>query len=240
MAREFVSGGCMGTASTQYATWGPILMTTNPITAAMLFKLRGDGSGNYDVVWGHSNENWFFILSGASGSRAKLAFSFASSGGEKSSGFLTNNLTLNTWYMIIATHDSAGGADNTTIAAYTAADGVLVERKTATNAFSISAGQGKSLIAGYDVIRLNAVNAQFKNFKVWSRVLTVPEQDALAANQPVDRINLELETLCNETAGTTLRDSASISNRWPATMINSPVMSPSIPAPFARARVLNN
>lgn len=236
MPREFTNGGCLNTASTGKASWGNILLTTDPITAAFLFKLRANGSGSYDVVWGHSNASWFFILNGASGSERKLAFNFQSSGGEKTSGYLTNNLSLNTWYVVIGTHNSAGGSDNTSLAVYTASDGVLVERKTATNAFSIST-TANSLAAGYDSVRSLPVNAQYKKFTVWNRVLTTDEQDAFAANQFVDRTSIELETLCNEAEGTTLYNTA-VRDREvrKATVSGTASLSSDIPSAFQSSR----
>ncbi len=241
MAREYTNGGCLDiSGSTQGVSWGSILTTTNPITAAFLFKLRASGSGNYDVIWGHSNDSWYFILNGSAGATRKLAFTFKSSGVEKTSGYLTNNLSLDTWYVAIATHDSAGGADNTSLRVYTAADGVLVEEKLATNAFSISSS-ALDLAAGYDSNRTISVNIQYKKFAVWSRVLTSAEKNAFALNQAVDRVSLELETHCNEAEGTILYNTA-VNDRQirGATLTGSPRMSPDIPTPFVRSRTANS
>lgn len=236
MAREFINGGCLDiSGGTQKASWGNVFTTTDPISAAFLFKLRANGSSNYDVVWGHSNDSWYFLLKGAAGEERKLAFVFRNSGNEKSSGWLTNNLTLDVWYVVIATHNSAGGANNTTLAVYTASDGVLVERITATNAFTISTS-ALALVAGYDSNRTISVNAQYKKFSIWNRVLSTGEQDAFALNQSVSRTSLLLETLCNEADGTTtLRDSTTLLNAIPATLSGSASMSPNIPSPFAKS-----
>lgn len=238
MAREFVSGGCISTSSTKRVAWGNIMTSVSPVTCAMLFKIRSDGSSNYDVAWGYSTARWFFIINGAAGSTRKLSFNFVSPSGERGSGYISSNLTLNTWYTVIGGHDPAGGANNTFIRIYDAT-GAQIDNSTATNALSISS-TSNALAAGYDSVRALSVNAQYKNFRVWSRTLTSGEMDALASNQYVDRINLELETLCNESDGITLRDSATISNTRPATLTGSPIFSPDVPSLFARSRVLNN
>lgn len=237
MARELALGGCLDIAgSTQKCSWGNILLTTNPITVAFLFKLRANGSSSFDVVYGHSNASWFFILNGTAGSRGKIAFNFQSSGGEKTSGYLTDNLTLDTWYVVIGSHDSGGGANNTRLRVYTAEDGVLVEEKLATNAFSIST-TANSLVAGYDSVRSLSVNAQFKKLTIWSRFITEAECDAFALNQHVDRASLELETHCNEAEGTTLRNTAARDYLVrPGTLSGSATIASNIPSSFARTR----
>lgn len=237
MARNSATGNSLDIAgSTQRASWGNILLTTDPITCAFLFKLRANGSSSYDIVWGHSTASWFFILSGAAGSERKLSFNFQSSGGEKGSGYITNNLTLDTWYVVIGRHDSGGGANNTTLAVYTASDGVLVERVTATNAFSIST-TGNALAAGYDSVRTLSVNAQYKKFTVWNRALSTGEQDAFALNGAVSRTSLLLETNCDEMNGTTtLRDTSNNSNTYPATLSGGATMSGDIPTAFKSSR----
>ena len=234
MARLYTNGGSLDIAgSTQRCSWGNILLTTNPITAAFLFKLRASGSSSYDVVWGHSNASWFFILNGAAGSERKLAFNFQSSGGEKTSGYLTDNLSLDTWYVAIGRHDSGGGADNTKLRVYTASDGVLVEEKTATNAFSIST-TANSLAAGYDLIRSLPVNARFKKFSVWNRTLSDDECDDFASGVFVSKASMLLETNCDEAEGTTLKDTSTLLNPRPATLSGNATTHPDVPAPFAR------
>lgn len=228
MARVFINGGSLDTGGvTQRISWGNILTSSTSVTAGFFFKPRANGSSNYDVIWGYGTGRWYFILNGTNGSRTKVAFTYRSGGNEKTSGYISNNMVLNNWYYIIGTIDPAGA---TTIRVYNAPGGDLFDSASATNVFSIDS-TGNSLAAGYDSTRSLTVNARYRKFKVYDRVLSTSEQDNEAVNGGVDRTGLLLETFCNERDGTTARNTAS--NDYlirPGTLSGGAFFSPDIPA----------
>lgn len=230
MARVFINGGSLDTAgSTQRISWGNTLTSLTSITASFFIKLRASGSSNYDVVWGYGTGRWYFILNGSAGSTRKIAFNFKSSSSEKSSGYISTNMDLNTWYFVIGSHDPSAVSDNTKIRVYSAPSGTLFGSSTATNVFSIDS-TANSLAAGYDSTRTLSVNARYRKFKIYDRVLTESEQDNEALNGEVDRNGLWLETLCNERDGTTARNTAS--NDYlvrPGTLSGGATFSPDYP-----------
>lgn len=235
MPREFVPGGVLDiNGGTQRATWGAALTSVTPVTAAFLLKLRTAGSANFDILWGYTAERWFFPISGLNTRR--IAFNVKATT-EKSSGYITSDLVLGTWYMVIGGYDPSGGASNHFIEVYNV-DGTAYASAVATNTGALTSTI-QELAAGYDSIRSFSVNAQMAHFRVWNRIITSGERTAVAQNNPVNwsREGLQLETYCNEPTGT-LRNTATNSNTTQASLSGGAITKPEIPSQFARSRTL--
>lgn len=233
MPREFIPGGVVDIAGgTQKLSWGTGLNSLTPITWAMVFKLRAAGSASYDVVWGHSNQRAFFILDGVSTRR--MRFSVYTSGVERSSGLCTA-LALDTWYTIIGGYDPAAGANNLFIRVYTM-DGSLYSSSSATVTGALDSAGSTPLIFGSDTVKNpdQPINAQGKNFRVWTRLLSTTECDSVALNI-IDRTNLVLETKC-DVPGDSQPNSGANPNVYNGTLSGGARTVPEPPTELARSR----
>jgi hypothetical protein len=182
--------------------FGNILLSNTSVTASIWVNFRSNGSSNYDICFGYYGaQRWFFIRQGATNT---MAFNFKSGGVEKGTGPAAN-MNLNTWYLMVGTHDPAAGTNNTTLRIYNA-NGTLFSAVSNTNAFSIDTTV-QPLFIGRDVLRNTSCDANFDEPRVYSRVLTVAEQDQMAyGGYPTD--SLIGSWNFNEGSGTTALDSS--------------------------------
>lgn len=170
------------TANNQDLTnFGNILLSNTSVTAAIWVNFRTDGSSNYDVCFGYGGvARWFFIRNGAAGQRMKVAFNIKIGGSEKGSNYIANNLDYDKWYLLIGTYNSNGGSNNLTIRVYDS-KGRLYGSNSSTQTGDIDT-TGNSLFVGRDVFRNTSCDANFDEARVYSSVLTVAQQNALARN----------------------------------------------------------
>lgn len=197
---------CLDVADgTQTCSWGNILMNSDTITVAFLFKPRKTGSSNYDVQFGYSNNRWFFLYQGAT---RQLGFNVRIAGAEKGSGYPAKDFQLDKWYLVTGRYDSGGGANNLNCRIYDmTANGALWNNASTTQTGSLST-TAVALKAGFDFARTLNCNAEFDDIRVWDRVLTDTELDKLAQGVVPSSTSLALETLFDEGTGTTAADTS--------------------------------
>lgn len=237
MPREWQAGGVIDfNGGTQQGSWGVVMTAFTPITCSFLLNLRVSGSASFDTVWGYSKQKWFFLLNGSNPRR--IAFNVITGvADEKTSGYITSDLALGTWYTVVGGYDPAGGASNHFIKVYSM-DGTSYGTAVATSTGALTTATN-SLIAGSDPVLVRPVNAQMANFRVWNRVLLSTEHDAIALNDPTGwtRESLQVETLCDG-SGQTLLDTANNVHLRACTLSGGAVTKQEKPAPFAHPRLL--
>ncbi len=178
-------------------TWtaAPFLVPT-VVTACVWLKLRANTASIFDIPFGFGNTRWFLIFNSTTN---RPGFNVKISGVEKSSGFIATPLELDKFYLLCGTYDPSGGANNLTVRVYNQA-GNLVGASASTQTGNMDSS-GYPLTFGRDVVRAYNMSVDGDDMRVYSRILTINEQNNLAIGIEPSTANLELLAKCDETSG---------------------------------------
>lgn len=197
--------------SSQYVSFGNVLLSNTDVTATIHIKLTQNSSSNYDVVYGYGNTRWFLILLGSS---SAVSFNIKIGGVEKTSG-ITSVLSLNTEYLFVGQYTASSGL----LAVYVYdTSGNLVSSNSSTNLGGMDS-TAQALQVAHDPARNFYAGMIGDGPRVYSRILTSAELVALAQKQYVNPVNLIGQWKFNEGSGATTADNVSTNN---GTLVNTP------------------
>lgn len=182
--------------SAQSITWtNTPFNSPTVVTACMWLKLRSGTASTFDVPFGFGNTRWYFLFNGTS---RRSAFVIKSSS-EKSSGYITPALTVNSWYLLCGSYDPDGGANNLKIRVYDE-NGVLYGSNQSTQTGTMDTASA-ALCFGRDPVRAYNMSVDGDDIRVYSRILSTTEMDQLAKGYEPISTNLELLARCDESSG---------------------------------------